>query len=89
MNSTSRARAGEEVKRHLEVPDEVRLGVVALKVVVEQLPVRLAFDSLPPLAQHHRLLVLLLLLTETRGDNKRSVRQSRSRRASFKSARRI
>ena len=47
---------------HLEVPDEVRLGMVAVELVVEQLPVGFALDTLTMFAQNDQLLLRCLLL---------------------------
>ena len=43
------------------VPDEVRLGVVPVELVVEHAPVKFTFKLLPSLAQHHHLVLLRLL----------------------------
>jgi len=44
-------------RRYLEVPDEVRSGVVTVELVVEKLPVGFALDSLTMLAQNDQLLL--------------------------------
>ena len=47
---------------YLEVPDEVRLGMVAVELVIEQLPVGFTFDTLTMFAKYDQLLLLSLLL---------------------------
>ena len=49
----------------LQVPDEVRFGVIARELKVEHLPVGFALDALATLAQDDRLLRLLRLLVDS------------------------
>ena len=56
-NSTSWKCVG-----YLEVPNEVRLGVVAAELVIEEFPVGFALDALSMLAQNNQLLLRRLLL---------------------------
>ena len=62
LQATATAHTESWKCRYLEVPDEVRFGMVEVELVIKQLPVCFAFDALAMFAQNNQLLLRHLLL---------------------------